>query len=55
MQFTTADYPQLKPSLKRKAQELFQQNAQRVSTLRSGLPTVRDLLNKIAQYGLPPI
>jgi hypothetical protein len=55
MHFTTADYPQLKPSLKRKAQELFQQNAQRVSTLRSGLPTVRDLLNKIAQYGLPPI
>ncbi len=55
MQFNTAAYPQLKPSLKRKAHELFQQNAQRVAKLRTGLPTVRDLLNKISLYGLPPI
>ena len=55
MQFNTAAYPQLKPSLKRKAHELFQQNAQRVAKLRTGLPTVRDLLNKINLYGLPPI
>lgn len=44
-----------KPSLQRKAQQLFQENRQRIQTLRPLLDDNRTLLQKIRLHGLPTI
>ena len=38
-----------------KAESLFNENVQRTKHLLSALPTNRELINKIKQYGLPKI
>lgn len=55
MQFNTRPYSKLKPSLVQKADALFADNAKRLSYQATALPTNRQLLDKIRQYGLPPI
>jgi biotin-(acetyl-CoA carboxylase) ligase len=44
-----------KPSLQRKAQQLFNENIQRIQTLKQVLEDNRSLLQKIRQHGLPTI
>lgn len=44
-----------KPSLQRKAQQLFNENIQRIQTLKQVLDDNRSLLQKIRQHGLPTI
>ena len=55
MGFTTQAYQNLKPSQQRKAQTLFEENGKRLQQLLAALPANRQLLDKIKQYGLPPI
>jgi hypothetical protein len=55
MEFQTMVPTQLKPSLQHKAQQLFSENIKRTQGLKQILPTNRELLAKIAQYGLPKI
>ncbi len=55
MEFQSMVPTQLKPSLQHKAQQLFSENIKRTQGLKQILPTNRELLAKIAQYGLPKI
>ncbi|NRQ41747.1 tryptophan 7-halogenase [Rheinheimera sp. YQF-2] len=55
MGFETRGYPELKPTLQKKAHGLFEENAKRIQQLAAALPGNRQLLDKIRQYGLPPI
>jgi len=55
MGFETQQSAPLKPSQQKKAQALFEENAKRVQQLAAALPSNRQLLDKIRQYGLPPI
>ncbi|MCL1066427.1 tryptophan 7-halogenase [Shewanella olleyana] len=55
MGFQTLLPSQLKPSLQNRAQQLFTENIKRTQGLQQLLPTNRELLAKIAQYGLPKI
>jgi hypothetical protein len=55
MGFQTELTGRLKPSLQRKAQQLFNENIQRVQKLKLVLEDNRSLLQKIRQHGLPTI
>ncbi|MDP5150928.1 tryptophan halogenase family protein [Rheinheimera baltica] len=55
MGFETQQSAPLKPSQQKKAQALFEENIKRVQQLAAALPPNRQLLDKIRQYGLPPI
>ncbi|WP_285164842.1 tryptophan halogenase family protein [Shewanella goraebulensis] len=55
MEFQTMIPSHLKPSLQNRAQQLFAENVKRTQGLKQLLPTNRELLAKIAQYGLPKI
>ncbi|NKF51692.1 tryptophan 7-halogenase [Shewanella sp. WXL01] len=51
----TAMPAQLKPSLKRQAQQLFNENQQRTMQLAKALPSNRDLLQQLASHPFPLI
>ncbi|MBQ4888432.1 tryptophan 7-halogenase [Shewanella sp. MMG014] len=55
MAFETHVPTHLKPTLQQRAQQLFTENIKRTQGLKQILPTNRELLNKIRQYGLPHI
>ncbi|MDO6680241.1 MULTISPECIES: tryptophan halogenase family protein [unclassified Shewanella] len=55
MGFETQMPNQLKPSLQNRAQQLFADNIKRTQGLKQVLPSNRELLNKIQQYGLSRI
>ncbi|MEN3156898.1 tryptophan halogenase family protein [Alkalimonas sp. NCh-2] len=55
MHMNTQPYSHLKPSLVQQADQLFAENAKRRAHQAAALPDNRQLLNKIRQYGLPPI
>ncbi|MGI2189944.1 tryptophan halogenase family protein [Shewanella baltica] len=55
MGFNTALPTHIKPSQQQVAQRLFSENQQKIHGLSQSLPSNRDLLNKIRQFGFPKI
>lgn len=55
MGFKTQAESAPKASLQRKAQQLFQDNYKRTQSMKAQLSSNRDLLNKIAEFGLPKL
>jgi flavin-dependent dehydrogenase len=55
MGFKTAVEPADKASLLLRAQQLFQENYRKTQLMKAQLPTNRDLLEKIKQFGLPKL